>query len=63
MFKDCGKHLVGIVWVPSYRKQEFLDHMEDIQRQGLNCAVTDRAVDEELTRPTYFRETEFSWVF
>lgn len=20
MFKDCGKHLVGIVWVPSYRK-------------------------------------------
>lgn len=27
MFKDCGNLLVGVVWVPTYRKSEFLNHM------------------------------------
>lgn len=63
MFKDCGSLLVGIVWVPTYRKTEFLNHVLQVQSKGLNCAVVGREVDRELTRPTYFRETEFSWVF
>jgi len=27
MYKDCGSLLVGVVWVPTYRKSEFLNHI------------------------------------
>lgn len=64
MAKDCGSLSVGLVWVPNYREQEFLLHVQSVQTvEQLNIHVQTRKVDDELTRPTYFRETEFSGVF
>lgn len=63
MAKECATFSVCLCWVPTYRSSEFMAHIKSIQDKNINIHVKSRAVDEELTRPTMFRETEFSMVF
>lgn len=63
MAKECATFSVGLVWVPTYREAEFMDHIKSMQDLNINIHVKNRPVDDELTRPTMYRETEFSMVF
>jgi len=64
MFKNCNSLLVGLVWVPSKYETDFFtarNHMS--ATKNLNPHISSRSVDEELTRPTYFENNEFTGVF
>lgn len=63
MAKECATFSIALVWVPTYRESDFMDNIKAIQDMNINIHVKNRKVDEELTRPTMFRETEFSAVF